>query len=118
VRKLAERSEAAAKDTEVLIRESLRRVNEGTERSNETAASLKEITQNIGDMSNVIHEIYESSTKQRESVEHIGGGLGEISRVVQSNSAMSEESAAASDELSHHAESLKQKSAFFHFNKS
>ena len=113
VRSLAEKSRQAARETGVLIKESMERVNEGTKRANETAGSLEKIVGNVIDLSAVIHRIRSASTQQTEAVRHVSAGLVQISNVVQINSATSEESAAASQELDSQAEMLKQMISFF-----
>jgi methyl-accepting chemotaxis protein len=91
----------------------LESVGEGTKRANETAESLTKIVANIADMSDMIKKIYDSSIEQREAVGQATIGLQQISVVVQSNSATSEESAAASQELNSQAETLQHMIAEF-----
>ena len=50
-------------------------------------------------MAVTIEQISEASEAQAESVKQVNDGIGQISSVVQSNSATAEESAAASEEL-------------------
>ena len=60
-----------------------------------------------------INSISVSSRQQAESVEQISIGLGQISEVVQSNSAVSEQTAAASEELNSQAKLLRQLVTYF-----
>ena len=53
-----------------------------------------------------IEEISSASESQAESVKQVNEGIGQISSVVQSNSATAEQSAAASEELSSQAQIL------------
>jgi methyl-accepting chemotaxis protein len=59
-------------------------------------------------MSEMIGKIYDLSVKQSESVYSANKGVAQISQVVQSNSATSEESAASAQELNSQAETLQQ----------
>ncbi|MDR1664936.1 MAG: methyl-accepting chemotaxis protein [Clostridiales bacterium] len=113
VRNLAARSSTAAKESEILIQESLEHVEEGRQRANETAQSLERIAINVADVARVIETIAKSSAEQTESIAQVSAGLEQISGVVQSNSANSEEVAAASQELNSLAETLKQMVEFF-----
>jgi methyl-accepting chemotaxis protein len=113
VRSLAEKSRQAAQETNNLIQESIQRVSDGTKRANDTAGSLEKIVKNVSDVSEVISRISSASLRQQEAITSVGDGLGQISQVVQSNSATSEESAAAAQELNGQSETLKQMISFF-----
>ena len=58
-------------------------------------------------MAEFLSEIAIASNEQATGVEEITGGLEQIDRVTQSNTASAEESAAASEELSSQAQLLK-----------
>ena len=113
VRNLAKRSADAAANTEDLIENSTRAVQNGTRIANETAASLDGIVQAAQQTNSLIQEISAASEVQANSITQITTGLDQISAVVQSNSATSEESAATSDELSKHAQTLMNRMADF-----
>ncbi|MCL2352126.1 MAG: methyl-accepting chemotaxis protein [Firmicutes bacterium] len=100
VRTLSLKSKDAAKETSQMIEEAIARVREGTEIANSTSDALKEIVVNVSGVSELISSIAEASVSQAESVSQASIGLGQISDVVQKNSATSEESAAAAQELS------------------
>jgi methyl-accepting chemotaxis protein len=113
VRSLAVKSAEAAQETNELINESIGRVNDGMVRANETAGSLSKIMETIASVSGAVRKINESSTMQTNAIGQIGGGLERINNVVKNNSSVSEESAAASEELNSQAQVLKQMLAFF-----
>ncbi len=108
VRNLAARSAEAAKETTVLIEKSIGHVNDGTEIAEKTAEALNEIVDKVTKTNELILKIAEASNEQASGIAQINTGLVQVSRVVQMNSATSEESAAASEELSSQAELLKE----------
>lgn len=106
VRNLANRSAEAAKNTTVLIENSIKAVENGTKIASKTAESLQTIIDKAKKATDLIGEISTASNSQAASIRQITIGVDQISTVVQSNSATSEESAATSEELSRHAQLL------------
>lgn len=117
VRNLAARSAAAAKETTEMISDSIHKVEEGTKIAQETATALHEIVDNIEKVSTLINEIASASNEQAIGIEQVNQGVMEVSRVVESNSATAEESAAASEELSNQAQVLKEMVSRFKLRK-
>jgi methyl-accepting chemotaxis protein len=106
VRKLAERSQEAAKEIGDLAGNSV----STAERAGKL---LDEIVPSIQKTSELVQEIAASSSEQSESVLQIGGAMGQLSKATQQNASASEELAATSEELSGQAEQLQQSIAFF-----
>ena len=113
VRGLAGKSSAASKSTEALIEQTLAAVAHGTKLAEETAASLMNIVGGTDDMVSKINQIAEATQKQAEATEMVAIGIGQISDIVQTNSATAEESAAASEELYGESQLLKSKISRF-----
>lgn len=107
VRNLAAKSATAAKETTVLIEDSITNVNSGTDIADKTAESLRIIVTTIGEAVTLVGEIASSSSEQASAVMQINSALDQLSKVVQVNSATAEETAASSEELSGQAELLK-----------
>lgn len=106
VRNLAGKSAEAAKDTTVLIENTVRSIQEGTKKADLAASSLQKLVKSSKQMNGKIREITLYSHKQSDSVSEIAQGLEQISSVVQKNSATAEESAATSEKLSEQAETM------------
>ena len=113
VRSLAGRSQGATVESTALIEDSVSRVESGASIADATAASLDIIVTNAIEVLEIINNISSASKDQAEAIANVGIGLSQISQVVQNNSAVSEESAAASQELSSQAELLKQLVSYF-----
>ena len=106
VRALALRSQTAAGETEALIQETLDRIDQGTSVTDKTAASLQKIVDDTVEISGNIKNLSAESDIQATEFGKITRGIAQISQVVASNSATSEESAASSQELSSQSEML------------
>ena len=107
VRNLAARSANAAKETTELIEGSIKKIEKGTEITNDTAKALEEIVDGVSKAATLVAEIAALSNEQASSISQISLGVEQVSQVVQANSSTAEQSAAASEELSSQAELLK-----------
>ncbi len=107
VRSLAGKSAEASQSTSVLIEKSVHAVDKGTQIARAAAASLKQIVSMSETSAALIQAISDASAEQAEAIAHVSRGVEQISGVVQTNSTTSEESAAASRELSGQAQILK-----------
>jgi methyl-accepting chemotaxis protein len=106
VRKLAERSQEAAKEIGDLAGNSV----DTAERAGKL---LDEIVPSIQKTSELVQEIAAASQEQSQSVTQIGGAMGQLSKATQQNASASEELAATSEELSGQAEQLQESVSFF-----
>lgn len=106
VRNLAQKSSEAAKDTTVLIENSMNVVKKGERIANETSEVFKDLAVKVEEVVSIVNEISLASEEQASSIKEITTGVDQISAVVQTNSATSEESAASSEELSGQANLL------------
>jgi methyl-accepting chemotaxis protein len=106
VRKLAERSQEAAKEIGDLAGNSV-------DTAERAGRLLGEIVPSIQRTSELVQEIAAASSEQSQSVTQIGGAMGQLSKATQQNASASEELAATSEELSGQAEQLQQSVAFF-----
>jgi methyl-accepting chemotaxis protein len=100
VRNLAGKSAEAAKESAALIGNSMDRAREGVRIAEASSSAFNDIAAGISASSRVTSEIAEDTDRQSAAAQEINTGLGQVSAVVQQNSATAEESAAASEELS------------------
>lgn len=103
VRNLAQKSAEAAKNTTALIETAINAINTGKEIAVNTASSIEEVVQKSGQVNTIVQQISSASREQANSISQVTVGVDQISSVVQTNSATSEESAAASDTLNDQA---------------
>ena len=106
VRNLASKSTEAAKNTTILIEDTVSAVLMGTAIAKDTAESIQSVVVSSGEIIEFVESIATTSRSQANNVSQITNGVDEISSVVQTNSATAEESAASSEELSAQAVSL------------
>ncbi len=106
VRNLATKSAQSAKDTAVLIEETVNVVSVGNRIATETSESINTAIENANELSMLVESIATSSREQADSAAQIKAGIDQISSVVQTNSATAEESAATSEELSSQSQIL------------
>ena len=99
VRSLASKSQEAAKNTTVLINNSLNAVSEGSQIATDTQSSLLKVVDSADKIAENMAKITESADLQAEGISQVTQGIDQISSVIQTNSATAEESAAASEEL-------------------
>lgn len=107
VRSLAAKSAEAARHITELIESSVASIGGGVKLAKTTAEELLQVVDGANETTAVIMEITNATKAQALAVSQIMVGLDQISSVVQLNSAASEESAAASEELSGQAQRLK-----------
>lgn len=105
---LADQSSEAARNTKDLIQNAIAAVEEGIRFANSTADSLIAVVENAKTVNESMEEIAVASDNQAQAAAQITEGINQIAGVVESNSATSQESAAASEELSRQADLLKE----------
>lgn len=113
VRNLAGRSAAAAKETTSTIEQSVKEVANGIRIADDTAAMLRAIVEGVSQSASLVNDIAEASSQQVTAIAQINQGIGQITSVMQSNSAASEENSSASTELLGQAEFMKKQVAQF-----
>lgn len=113
VSNLASKSDQAAKATKELIEDAIVAVTKGSQVVNQVTDSLQRTNQHAGNVTAQMGMVVEEVEKQTVALTQLTEGMDQISAVVQTNSATSEECAAASEELSSQASLLKNLMASF-----
>jgi methyl-accepting chemotaxis protein len=106
VRNLAQRSAQAARDTALLIEDSIAKAADGGVKLDEVAASIAQITANAGEAKVLVDEIHAGSQEQQRGIEQIGAAVTQMEQVTQRSASSAEESAAAGHELAAQGQSL------------
>ena len=115
VRSLAQRSAAAAKEIKTLITDSVGRVEHGTALVDQAGQAMGEIVGAIKRVSDIVGEISSAGAEQSIGVAQVSDAVNQMDRATQQNSALVEESAAASESLGLQARQLVQAVAVFRF---
>jgi methyl-accepting chemotaxis protein len=113
VRNLALRAAAAAKNTEALIEETLKRVNSGSAMVIKTGENLSMVAESTAKVGELVGEIAVASNEQSEGISQLNQAVADMNAAIQQNATNAEESASASEELSaqtvqmeHHVEEM------------
>jgi methyl-accepting chemotaxis protein len=106
VRSLAQRSAAAARETTDLIESSVKQAQDGSRISSRAGEVLKEIIQQVTQVSQILKSIADGSQEQAKSITHVDSAVTHMNSVTQSTAASAEESASACEELSAQASSM------------
>ena len=104
---LADQSAQAAKESSLLIETSVKAVEKGMVIAGQTAAKLEEVAESSKTITEEVANIADTLETQTSEIYQINQGIEQINDVVQTNSATSEECAAASQEMSNEAENLR-----------
>lgn len=104
---LADQSAQAAKESSLLIETSVKAVEKGMVIAGQTAAKLEEVAESSKTITEEVANIADTLETQTTEIYQINQGIEQINDVVQTNSATSEECAAASQEMSNEAENLR-----------
>ncbi|WMJ83919.1 methyl-accepting chemotaxis protein [Oscillospiraceae bacterium LTW-04] len=116
VRNLAGKSAEAARDTTVLIQNSLNAIAAGSEKADETAKVMRHVVTAVNEVVTTIESISQANEEQAVALGQIQGGMSQIAKVVGTTSASAEESAATAQELSAQAKLLEELVSTFQLN--
>ena len=106
VRKLAERSQKAAKEIGLVV-------SENTAMADRAGKLFEEMLPGIQETSSLVREINDASQQQTQNVTQVTTAMSELNRATQMNASASEELAATAQELSQHAQQLNELMTFF-----
>ncbi len=106
VRSLAGRSQSAARETAVLITNTIEKINHGMQIAKTTSDALTKIVDNVNEVSGVVGSISDVSKKQSDSVDQVYDGIHHIADVVRNTSQISYNNSAQATELNAQVEIL------------
>ncbi len=106
VRNLAQRSTTAAKEIKTLIEDSVGKVDVGAARVNQSGQMLEEIVASVKRVTDIIGEIAAASQEQTAGVDQVNRAVTQMDQVVQGNAAKTEELSSTAQALSAQAEEL------------
>ncbi len=106
VRNLASKSAEAVKESSVIIENTMKKAAHGKEIATVTADTLNKVIDGIEKSKKAISEVPDISSEQSNAIMKIGKEIEAVSHLAMQNSAISEESAATSEEISSQAFTL------------
>jgi methyl-accepting chemotaxis protein len=95
VRNLAMRSSEAAKNTEALVGDIVRKIKHGTELVEKTDAQYRDVAVKAREVDGLVSQIAQASGDQAQGIEQVNRAMGEIDKITQHNASAAEELAAA-----------------------
>lgn len=106
VRALAQRSASAAKDINTLIKDSVEKVDRGSQIADRSGDVLNTIVNSVKKVSDLNNEISAASSEQTTGIQQISKAMNQLDQGSQANAASSEEIAASSEEISAQAQQM------------
>lgn len=113
VRALAQRSAQAAKEIEILINESVTRVNAGAEQVQKAGDAMATIIHSVGQVNKLMGEITLASDEQSRGIDQIGLAMTEMDGVTQQNAVLVQEATVNAVALEKEVERLNKTIALF-----
>ncbi|MGB3666801.1 MAG: methyl-accepting chemotaxis protein [Bermanella sp.] len=113
VRNLAQRSAGAAKEIKDLIRDSVEKVDNGTDLVNKSGQTLAEIVEAVEKVNTMIKEISSASEEQASGIEQVNKAISQMDEMTQQNAALVEEASAASETMTEQAKNMLELVGFF-----
>jgi methyl-accepting chemotaxis protein len=106
VRNLAQRSAAAAKEIKALIDDSVEKVGTGSELVHKAGETMHEVVASVKRVTEIMGDISGASVEQSAGIEEVNSAIGEMDSMTQQNTALVEQATAAAQELQDQASSL------------
>ena len=106
VRTLAQRSATAAKEIKSLINESVEKVEQGSRLVSEAGETMDNVVASVRRVTDIIGEITAASHSQSEGIESVNRTIHQMDGVTQQNAALVEQAAAAAESMQNQAQNL------------
>ncbi|WP_034294266.1 methyl-accepting chemotaxis protein [Herbaspirillum sp. RV1423] len=106
VRSLAQRSASAAKEIKGLIDDSVEKVGSGSKLVQEAGQTMTEVVASVKRVTDIVGEISSASQEQSEGIEQVNQAIAQMDETTQQNAALVEQAAAAAQSLQDQAATL------------
>jgi methyl-accepting chemotaxis protein len=106
VRNLAQRSAAAAKEIKALIDDSVEKVGSGTKLVEQAGSTMNEVVASIKQVTDIVGEISAATQEQNDGISQVHQSITQMDETTQQNSALVEQTAAAAQTLREQADAL------------
>jgi methyl-accepting chemotaxis protein len=106
VRNLAQRSAGAAKEIEMLIADSVSRVEKGSLLVGEAGSTMDAILSGVVEVTEIMKQIASASEEQSKGISQVGTAITEMDSVTQQNASLVEQVSAAASQLERQTEEL------------
>lgn len=116
VRNLAQRSANAAKQSNDLIQNSVRKVRAGTAFVNETGIALTEIVNSVAQVGEIVAQIASASAEQTAGIDQVNQAVSQMDDITQQNAALAEQAAASSISMHDQSTHMSKLLSFFKIN--
>ena len=113
VRNLAQRSAGAAKEIKDLIRDSVEKVDTGTEMVNRSGETLQEIVEAVTNVNTIIAEISATAQEQASGIDQVNKAVAQMDEMTQQNAALVEEASAAGEAMAEQSRAMLGLMSFF-----
>jgi methyl-accepting chemotaxis protein len=107
VRSLAQRSAAAAREIESLIKSAITSVHEGKDVAEDAGEAMSEVKGNVASVNALIGEIALASDEQSKGISLVTHAVAELDRVTQQNAALVHQITASASNLNGRTETLR-----------
>ncbi|MFJ9535016.1 methyl-accepting chemotaxis protein [Herbaspirillum sp. NPDC101396] len=108
VRSLAQRSSAAAKEIKTLIDDSVSKVDIGSKLVQQAGETMNEVVASVKRVTDIVGEISSASQEQSAGISQVGQAITQMDETTQQNAALVEQAAAAAQSLQDQAGRLAQ----------
>jgi len=107
VRNLAMRSAEAAKNTAVLIEDTVKKIKAVTDLVNKTNQEFTEVAARSSEIGTMVAEINSVSQKQEQGLEQINSSIQNVDQIIEQNIAHADELSALAEDTTQHAEIIR-----------
>jgi methyl-accepting chemotaxis protein len=113
VRQLAQRSAAAAREIKDLISDSVDKIDHGARLVDQAGETMNEIVASVKRVTDIMGEITTASQEQSSGIEQVNRAIAQMDEVTQRNAALVEEEASTAESLQNQAAKLAQMVSVF-----